>query len=402
MRYCPKCGNKMESTWTFCPKCGMQPEQTADLAYDELDNEATTAYGDAETELVKEPKRGLRGIWVIIGIAAGLLAAVAVLYFSGALTGRESRRAVAEVQVIWQAEDGTVLASETLTIEPSGKVTARARVFDGYVLDDESSVTVTADENGKPSRERVTFSYLSRSNRKSDRFTYEINDDGTATITGYSGDTENLFIPQEIDHFSVTAIGRDAFNYKNTLSFVSIPDTVTSIGASAFCGCSSLLSITIPKGVTSIGEYAFSGCSKLTSITIPDSVTSIGDYAFYECRSLTSITIPDSVTSIGKYAFGGCSSLTTITIPDTVTSIGESTFNGCRSLTSITIPDSVTSIGEYAFNGCYKLTSITIPASVTYISVLAFNWDVVSFIVSRGSFAEEYCDTNGCHYTYSE
>ena len=93
-------------------------------------------------------------------------------------------------------------------------------------------------------------------------------------------------------------------------------------------------SLTIPSKfgdipVTSIGESAFRGCESLTSVTIPDSVTRIGDGAFLKCSSLTSITIPDSVTSIGKRAFERCKSLTSITIPDSVTSIGAGAFAVC-------------------------------------------------------------------------
>ena len=177
-------------------------------------------------------------------------------------------------------------------------------------------------------------------------------------ITGYTGDTEEVVIPAEIDGLPVTSIGYSAFSFCTSLTSITIPDSVTSIGHSAFNSCESLNSISIPDSVTSIGIAAFQYCSSLTSITIPVGVTSIEDNTFYECSSLSSILIPDSVTNIGHNAFSGCASLTSVTIPDGVTFIGEMAFAYCDSLTSITIPVGVTVLIDGALSRCYNLTSI--------------------------------------------
>ena len=173
----------------------------------------------------------------------------------------------------------------------------------------------------------------------------------------------------------------------DSLSSVTIPNSVTSIGDSAFYSCDSLTSLTIPESVTSIGDDAFSYCDLLqyneydnalylgnesnpyvvlikakdiniTSSDIPGDTKILYNSAFSNCILLTSITIPNSVTSIGDGTFDNCTSLTSIRIPDSVTSIGKSAFYNCASLTSITIPESVTSIGDRAFYSCTSLKSI--------------------------------------------
>ena len=277
-------------------------------------------------------------------------------------------------------------------------------------------------------------------------FQYSVNS-GKATITGFTNNTATIVVvPSYINSFPVTAIsgafsgktmireiifdnahnlltdiGGSAFYNCNTLTNITIPDSVTSIGGGAFYNCSGLTNITIPLGVKSIGDYAFYGCSRLTNITIPSGVTSIGGSVFSDCIGLTSIIIPNSVTSIGNYAFSGCNNLKSvfvdnsnsnyasqdgilynkaktqiiyvpkaisgsITIPNSVTSIGNYVFYGCTGLTgALTIPSSVTSIGSSAFYGCTGLSSITIPSGVTSIGSSAFyGWKSSQTIYIKG------------------
>ena len=208
-------------------------------------------------------------------------------------------------------------------------------------------------------------------------------------MVGYTGaDGENLVIPA-------------VFQYYGTWY------RVTTIGEWAFYDCDSLTSVTIGNSVTVIGDFAFYDCDNLTSVTIGDSVTAIGVMAFAHCKNLTSIvvdennpayqsingnlyskdgtvliayaigktnksfTIPDSVTTIGVAAFSRCSKLTSVTIGDSVTTIGHNAFYWCSNLTSITIPDSVTTIGDRAFCDCSKLTSITFEGT-------AAQWNAIS------------------------
>ena len=177
-------------------------------------------------------------------------------------------------------------------------------------------------------------------------------------------------------------------------SVIPADGSVTRIGKNAFAGCTGLSSITIPDSVTSIGPGSFARTG-LTSVTIPDSVTSIGGSSFYDCTGLTSVTIGNGVTSIGSYAFYVCTGLTSVSIPDSVTSLGDYAFYGCTGLTSITIPDSVTSIGSSAFYNCTGLTSIS--GSATNVSTVAKQAHPTSFTVnitsgtSIGNYAFENC-----------
>ncbi len=254
---------------------------------------------------------------------------------------------------------------------------------------------------------------------------------GTITITKYTGPGGVVSIPDTINDLPVTCIGGSAFAGRASLTSVTIPDSVVNIGDYAFAWCNGLTTVTILDSATRIGEGSFFWCYSLTTVTIGNSVmsigyrafalcyslanvamgkgvTSIGGSAFERCISLASVAIPSGVTNIGDSAFGGCISLTAITvdtlnpsyssvdgalfdkgqttlitypegrvgsysIPKSVTSIKGGAFQYCAGLTTVTIPNSVTSIGAWAFRGCNSLTGVTIPNSVTWVGEAAFH-----------------------------
>ena len=94
-------------------------------------------------------------------------------------------------------------------------------------------------------------------------------------------------IPREINGVNITEIGRLAFCQLNSITKITIPDSVTLIDMDAFAYCCHLTQINIPDSVTKIEYGAFNCCTKLPQIIIPPSVLEIGYCVFRNCRSLT-------------------------------------------------------------------------------------------------------------------
>ena len=233
-------------------------------------------------------------------------------------------------------------------------------------------------------------------------FTYSLDDDGNATITGYTGNVSALVIPEEIDGHKVVKLGNGVFKKHQEIVSVQIPDLITSIGVSAFRDCSNLENVNLPKNLISIGNRAFVRCTKIGKINLPKSLMEVDTYGinwwypFDGCSNLKEIEfeegitqiptgifgntglenvkIPDTVTSIGERSFADCTNLQEVKISDTVTSIGVESFTDCANLEKVNLSKNLKSIGNRAFAKCIKIEKINLPKSLMEVDTYGINW----------------------------
>lgn len=267
-------------------------------------------------------------------------------------------------------------------------------------LDYEQMCTIWDDYHAQFPRAKKVWEHVFGQSEPPDRdpsgLDYEVNADGvTCTVTGMGvGNNWDVVIPEYIDGYQVTAIGKLAF-WSTWVTSITMPDSVISIGYSAFEECDKLKSITLsnslqtigrnvfkdcktleviqlPDSLTQIGPGAFSGCSALTAMTIPAGVSVVPSWAFADCSDLQVLLLHEGIVEIQEYAFYHCMKMPKLEIPEGLVEIADGTFMGCMSLKSIRIPQTVTSIGDDAFADCRALQTVEIPDQVQYVGRNAF------------------------------
>lgn len=235
-------------------------------------------------------------------------------------------------------------------------------------------------------------------------------------------------------YYRVTSIGEEAFNNCNTLTKVTIPNSVESIEDYAFKRCVNLLTVTV-QWITPlpIDANVFEGvdCASAT-LNVLSGYKSVyqetdvwqdfgtintyydvdvnmwfkdphvkdicvlnwdtdgdGELTYREAQavqdlgaafigdtemtSFTELRSFSGITTIPASTFKGCSNLTEIIIASNVTSIGQEAFVGCTKLSSVTFQRALTSIGPSAFAGCTELSDLALPALLETIGEHAFD-----------------------------
>lgn len=193
---------------------------------------------------------------------------------------------------------------------------------------------------------------------------------GKVTIPGgvqniSPGAFKNSGLTEIILKEGVMSLSNNSFDGCLLLKKVTFPTTMKTIGGFSNTG---IKEIAFAEGATpeAISDYAFLNCDSLSTITLPNSIKSLGTGAFYDCDTLKTVKLPTGITKIAKQAFYHCGFLQSITIPQSVTEIGAEAFAACSKLTAISLPSALTTIGIASFHST-GLTSITLPEGMTTI-----------------------------------
>lgn len=202
-------------------------------------------------------------------------------------------------------------------------------------------------------------------------FRYVVQEDDTAVIVRYTGNSKTVEIPEAMGGCPVTAIGDGAFDGSSELETVVIPNSVIHVGKNPFSACPELNTIKVSAGHPSLAVIDNVLFRKADKCLV----------SYPEGSDETEYTVPKGIKTIGAYAFYGCTTLKSVTIPDTVTNIQERAFKRCRGLKHLVFPGSIEFIDE---------------------GVLDKIFSGAEAVVEKGSAAESYCLANGISVSYPD
>jgi len=284
----------------------------------------------------------------------------------------------------WQVDDGSWRSSGAAVNNLSpGYHTVNFSPVTGWTTPASQTVFVSSNAIATATSTYVLFP-----------FNY-ITNQGTITITGYTGPGGAVTIPDTINGLPVTSITGFEFGAvpgqpPTTIILqppllpispitvgpvpigptpIAIPITITMPQISSVPIITNpivstpiprvttarlpITSVAIPRSVTNILDGVFRNCPGLTAITVAAGNPAYGSEAgvlfnrdqtelveYPEGKTASSYLVSNSVTSIAAYAFAGCTNLTSVTIGSRVSSIGFDAFASCGRLAAFTVKGS--------------------------------------------------------------
>ena len=245
---------------------------------------------------------------------------------------------------------------------------------------------------------------FSRNKRPLGDYEWNIDEDGTLTITGSgltsdkspwcdrSNEVRRLIVKGTGD----VVLGKNSFCFGfDNLEEVYLDKNVKRVEESAFMRVSTLRKVEIEgDGLEYLGQYAFFKDEALESIKLGNNIQkidkfcftqsgikeavlgndidTIGEYAFNRCRSLENLVIGNNVKLMDEYCFSDCDNLKTVKIGDNVDKIGRHAFEENKCLEILEIGENCREIGEFGFLNCKGLKTVKIGSGLKILGPMVF------------------------------
>lgn len=185
-------------------------------------------------------------------------------------------------------------------------------------------------------------------------FKYDVYENNTAVISGYTGNDKDIVFPDTIDGYPVVGIGKIDFRsrFKSKKITVKTGSNTLFISGSSFDYCYGIKKVVLNEGLTVIFRSAFGFAESLTEINFPSTLEEIGDSAFYDCKKLKTFDLSKTkLRKISAGCFSECADAEKVMLPETVCRIEKEAFFRDKSLADINIPRALTEIDTTALSG---------------------------------------------------
>lgn len=243
--------------------------------------------------------------------------------------------------------------------------------------------------------------------------TFELQEDGDAILTNYSGEDTSLTVPSQVEGHPVRTIATGALYYEDKLSELEFEEGIRRIERQSVNYCSALKKIKLPSSLETIGYSPITDCQALKEIEIrggscPCAVTVDGvlfsadkqvllycpagigthyqipegtrelAYGAFEHTGLVQVRFPESLKAIGSYCFYNAANLRALDFPASLETIGDAAFlsddfgkeeDTRLVLDTIYIGPNLRKIGGDAFQGLRIRQFVVDPANRSYSSV---------------------------------
>ena len=260
---------------------------------------------------------------------------------------------------VQNVDDKTTTGSTTTDITTVNFQKENVKISDKFTWDDylkyaQSEGAVIVDLENYFNAYFFVIDKFKLKSAESGDFKYDVYENNTAVISGYTGNDKDIVFPDTIDGYPVVGIGKIDFRsrFKSKKITVKTGSNTLFISGSSFDYCYGIKKVVLNEGLTVIFRSAFGFAESLTEINFPSTLEEIGNSAFYDCKKLKTFDLSKTkLRKISAGCFSECADAEKVMLPETVCRIEKEAFFRDKSLADINIPRALTEIDTTALSG---------------------------------------------------